>query len=166
MTPYGQRLDFVVHKCRCHSSGLVGALNTLVPFVYYLFHAPHHEVANPEVPRARAALYLFAFSKTFSRYGESRIGAFIRNVLRPRLTDGDFGFPLEDAVRRIAPRDSRRLDSDACSKQQRFEVSVTHSGRVRMFGSVQLSVAEQASPAEEKPEPISPLGVDTSELQW
>ncbi len=33
------------------------------------------------------------------------------------------------------------------------------------LGSVQLSVAEEVSPPEEKPKPVGPRGVDASELQ-
>lgn len=98
-------VDFVVHQCKCQSPNLVGGLNTLVPFVYYLFHSPEHEVPNREVRNMRAALYLFAFARTFSRYGESRIGRFIRRVLKPRIEGGEFAFPLEEAKSWIASWD-------------------------------------------------------------
>ena len=46
----------------------------------------------------RKALYLFGFAKPFSRYADSRLGAFIRSVLSPLAKKGDETFPLKSAV--------------------------------------------------------------------
>lgn len=87
-------VDFVQTEGRCQSSSVLGGVNTLVPFVYYLFHTPKHEVRNDQVDNLRRALYLFSFAKPFSRYADSRIGAFLRRELRPRLVQNDEEFPL------------------------------------------------------------------------
>jgi hypothetical protein len=39
-------LDSVTRDCWCSSSSLIGGLSTLVPFVYWLFNTPKHEVLN------------------------------------------------------------------------------------------------------------------------
>jgi hypothetical protein len=44
-------------------------------------------------------------------------------------------------------------------------ISVGRPSDTTKLGSVQLSVAEQASPADEEVEPVDPLGVDSSQLQ-
>jgi hypothetical protein len=87
-------LDFVQMEGRCQSATVLGGVNTLVPFVYYAFHTKRHEIRNDQVDSVRTALYLFAFARPFSRYADSRIGAFIRSELRPRLSQGDEEFPL------------------------------------------------------------------------
>jgi hypothetical protein len=91
-------VDFVQAACWCQSSSLLGGSSTLIPFVYYLFYAKNHEVPNDQVVNVRKALYLFGFARPFSRWGESRLGSFIRNELRPLVSKGASGFPFERAV--------------------------------------------------------------------
>jgi len=87
-------VDFAQRDSRCASGPLLAGVNTLVPFVYYLFHTPKHEIRNDQIDNIRRALYLFAFAKPFSRYADSRIGSFIRGELQPRLNQGNEEFPL------------------------------------------------------------------------
>jgi hypothetical protein len=91
-------IDFVVGEGRCQSSRLLGNINTLVPFVYYAFHTKRHEIPNSETDKVRTALYLFGLGRPFSRYADSRIGAFVRSELRPLATAGDQAFPLDAAI--------------------------------------------------------------------
>lgn len=88
-------VDFVQDHCWCTNSGILGGSNTLVPFVYYLFHTKKHQVPNDQISRVRKALYLFGFAKPFSRYGDSRVWAFIRDELIPLVENNDETFPLE-----------------------------------------------------------------------
>jgi len=92
-------VDFVQSECACSSSAVLGGINTIVPFVYYFFHLPKHEAPGGAADAARKALYLVAFARPFSRYADSRIGAFVRGELRPVVSDGTHGFPLEAAIR-------------------------------------------------------------------
>ena len=94
-------VDFIQTHCWCANSGILGGPNTLVPFVYYLFHTKNHQVPNDQISRVRKALYLFGFAKPFSRYGDSRIWAFIRDELKPLVEDNDETFPLENTFRWI-----------------------------------------------------------------
>jgi len=91
-------VDFVQRHCWCASSRVIGGSSTMVPFVYYLFHTKNHEIRNDQIANARKALYLFGFSRPFSRYADSRLGAFIRDELRPLADKGDETFPLKSAV--------------------------------------------------------------------
>jgi hypothetical protein len=91
-------VDFVLTEAQCQSSTVLGGINTLVPFVYYTFHTRQHQIPNSQIDRVRTGLYLFAFSRPFSRYADSRIGAFVRSELRPLLSQGDEEFPLDDAI--------------------------------------------------------------------
>jgi len=90
--------DFVQTHCWCASSRVIGGSSTMVPFVYYLFNTKNHEIRNDQIVNARKALYLFGFSRPFSRYADSRLGAFIRDELRPLVKKGDETFPLESAI--------------------------------------------------------------------
>lgn len=91
-------VDFVQTEAQCSSSTVLGGINTLVPFVYYMFNTKRHQVPNDQIDRVRTALYLFAFARPFSRYADSRIGAFVRSELRPKLEKGNEEFPLDRAI--------------------------------------------------------------------
>lgn len=93
-------VDFVQNHCACQSSRLLGSSTTLVPIVHYLFGLPRHEVPNDQVDRLRSGVYLFALAGPFSRWGESRVGTFVRSELDARAED-DHSFPLEAAIRRV-----------------------------------------------------------------
>ncbi len=95
-------IDFLTEHCWIHNSDLLGGRAALVPFVYYFFHKDKHRIPNSQIPRARRALYWFGFSRAFSRYGDSRAGAFIRDVLKPLAESGDTKFPAEQAQGRVA----------------------------------------------------------------
>lgn len=101
-------IDFVQRDCSCQSSRLLGNSTTLVPIVHYLFYAPRHEAPNSQVDRLRKAVYLLALAKPFSRYGENRIGNFVRSV-SAAYEQEDYTFPLELVIRRV--RDWERIDS-------------------------------------------------------
>ncbi len=91
-------VDAVSRECWCSSSRLLGGEATLVPFVYYLFHAPKHEVPTGQIDAFRKALYVFAFARPFSRYADSRLWKFIREELLPLVDRKDHRFPLDRAV--------------------------------------------------------------------
>ncbi len=93
-------VDFVQNECSCQSSRLLGNSTTLVPIVHYLFWLPRHEVPNDQAGRLRTAVYLFGLARPFSRYGESRVGNFVRTA-SDAYGRGDHAFPLELAIRRI-----------------------------------------------------------------
>ncbi len=91
-------VDFVINECQCSSSKLLGSSTTLVPIVAYLYQLPRPEVPNAQVDRLRSAIYLFGLAQPFSRYGESRVGAFVRDA----FGDGEVeAFPLEPAIRHV-----------------------------------------------------------------
>lgn len=77
---------------------MIGGQATIVPFVYYLFHAPKHVVPIGEIEKLRKSLYLFAFSRPFSRYADSRLWKFIREEIKPLVSNNDFRFPFEAGV--------------------------------------------------------------------
>lgn len=70
----------------------------MIPFVYYLFHTKNHQVRNDQIAAVRKALYLTGFAKPFSRYGESRVWAFIKDELRPLVENHDETFPWESLI--------------------------------------------------------------------
>jgi len=91
-------VDFVQTHCWCASSRVIGGSSTMIPFVYYLFNTKNHEIRNDQIVNARKALYLFGFSRPFSRYADSRLGAFIRDELRPLVRKSEETFPLGSAI--------------------------------------------------------------------
>lgn len=91
-------IDFVQINCECQSSRVIGGSLTLVPFVYYLFNTCNHDLRNDQMNKVKKAFYLLAFSRPFSRYADSRLGAFIREELKPLAVRGDETFPLENTI--------------------------------------------------------------------
>lgn len=91
-------LDFVRDHCWIQSSNLIGSYHNLIPFVYYLHHTNKHMVPSNQINNLRKSLYLFGFTSPFSRYADSRLGRFIKRKLEPKVTQGNFNFPIEDAV--------------------------------------------------------------------
>lgn len=95
-------IDFVQKDCWCSNSNVIGGSATLVPFIYYLFRTKRMQVPNSQIVTVRKAFYLFALAKPFSRYGESRLGNFIRASLKPLADKGDETFPFDAAVQWVA----------------------------------------------------------------
>ena len=91
-------IDFVVRDCWCQSSDVIGGNATLIPFVYYLFHQRKPQVPNNQIERVRKAFYLLGFTRPFSRYADSRLGAFLRQELKPLRENNDASFPFERLV--------------------------------------------------------------------
>jgi hypothetical protein len=91
-------IDFVVKDCWCQSSEVIGGNATLIPFVYYLFHLKHLHVPKSQLERVRKAFYLLGFTQPFSRYADSRLGAFLRKELKPLREEDDESFPFESLV--------------------------------------------------------------------
>jgi hypothetical protein len=91
-------VDSVSRDCWCASSSLLGGQTTLVPFVYYLFHAPKHEVPTGQIDAFRKSLYLSAFARPFSRYADSRLWKFIRREIKPLAEKKDYRFPFDQLV--------------------------------------------------------------------
>lgn len=91
-------IDHVQQYCWISSSRVLGGHQNLIPFVYYFFMRPTHDLPNSEIDRFRKALYLFGFTAPFSRYADSRLNRFIRSELQPRLARKDAMIPLEAAV--------------------------------------------------------------------
>jgi len=91
-------VDFIQRDCWIASSKALGGYNALVPFVYYLFHTPKHQVPNSEIGKVRKALFLFGFTMPFSRYVDSRLGKFIKDELKSNLEDKIYAFPLDGCI--------------------------------------------------------------------
>jgi len=98
-------VDFVRNDCHIDSARLMGGINTLVPFVQYLFSAPKQAFPKGNKAEAIKSLYLFAFSKTFSQHSESRTGAYIKEAL-PTVAEMESGalFSYDSALQFVSYR--------------------------------------------------------------
>ncbi|MDQ3672724.1 MAG: DUF262 domain-containing protein [Actinomycetota bacterium] len=94
-------VDFLVSECRVQSGSLLGSTDTMVPFVYYFARLPKHEVPNAQVAALRTSIYACALARPFSRYADSRIGAFVRSSLKPLLDAGDLTFPRDATLQEV-----------------------------------------------------------------
>jgi hypothetical protein len=123
-------VDFVRTDCHIDSSRLLGGINTLVPFVQYLYEAPKQSFPKGSKLDASKALYLFAFSKIFTQHSESRTGSFIKDAL-PSSDEIRAGaqFPYNQALQFVHYRSNfdtvgdrlfakqRRSGSSACPRE-------------------------------------------------
>jgi hypothetical protein len=91
-------VDFMQDDCNILNSNIIGGYLNLIPFVYYLSYTPDNLVPNSEINRLKKALYIFSFTRPFSRYGDSRIGRFIRDELKPLADKNDYSFPLDSSI--------------------------------------------------------------------
>jgi len=91
-------IDYIQRYCWVSSNKAIGGSQNLVPFVYYLYHLPKHEIPSKTISDFRKSFFVFSFTNPFSRYADSRLGKFIRDVLKPRLEKGVFEFPIEDTI--------------------------------------------------------------------
>jgi uncharacterized protein with ParB-like and HNH nuclease domain len=91
-------IDFMQEECNILNSNTIGGYLNLIPIVYYLSNTPDNLVPNSELAKLKKALYIFGFTKPFSRYADSRIGKFISEELKPLADSGDFSFPLDSSI--------------------------------------------------------------------
>ncbi len=91
-------VDFMGDECNILNSSIIGGYLNLIPIVYYLANTPNNLVPNSEQKKLKVALYVFGFTRPFSRYADSRIGKFIREELKPLSSTGDFSFPLDSSI--------------------------------------------------------------------
>ncbi len=91
-------IDNVQKYCWVSSSKAIGGSQNLVPFVYYLFCTPKHQLPDNEADNFKKSLFLFSFAGPFSRYADSRLGKFIKDELKPRIEKKDYEFPINDVV--------------------------------------------------------------------
>ncbi len=92
-------VDFVTEECHLRSEKLISSNNNLIPLIYYLYHAPNHQVPQGQVEAAKKSVYLFSWVSPFSRYADSRPWKFIRNHIQPRVEQNDYTFPLREGVK-------------------------------------------------------------------
>jgi len=91
-------IDNVQKHCWISSNKAMGGILNLIPFVYYFFHLPKHEIPHNQVDNFRKSFFLFCFAKPFSRYADSRLGKFIREELKGRQEHEKNSFPFEASV--------------------------------------------------------------------
>ncbi len=91
-------VDFMQDDCGLLNSNIIGGYLNLIPIVYYLSYTPDNLVPNKELGNLKKALFIFSFTRPFSRYGDSRIGKFIKDELRPLKQRQDFSFPLNNSI--------------------------------------------------------------------
>jgi len=89
-------IDNIQKHCWISSNKAMGGILNLVPFVYYFFHLPKHQIPNNFINDFRKSFFLFCFARPFSRYADSRLGKFIREELKDK--DDRSQFPFKSAV--------------------------------------------------------------------
>ena len=91
-------VDSVQKYCWISSNKIFGGSQNLVPFVYYFYYLPKHEIPNDQIENFRKSFFIFSFAGPFSRYADSRLGKFIKEELLPLREDNIADFPFSSAI--------------------------------------------------------------------
>jgi uncharacterized protein with ParB-like and HNH nuclease domain len=91
-------VDFMQDECSILNSSILGGYLNLIPIVYYLANTPNNLVPNSEINILKKGLFIFGYTRPFSRYADSRIGKFIREELKPLADKKDASFPLKNSI--------------------------------------------------------------------
>jgi hypothetical protein len=106
--------EFVVTTALLVDSRIAGPLNTLVPFVYFLYHQPDQRPRDEPTLRAmNHALYLALMTRAFARYADNRIDRVVREVLDPGRQAQPGDFPLAGLQAFLAGLDGQGRIDDA-----------------------------------------------------
>ena len=92
-------VDSVQEHCWISSGRAIGGYFPLIPLVYYLFHIPNKQVPINQVQNFRKSFFLYAFSRVFSRYADSRLSKYIREAQKPLAINEKERFPFKETVR-------------------------------------------------------------------
>lgn len=88
---------FLVNDARILDGRILGSYNSLIPFVYFLYHQDRQEPRDEATrEHMKHALYLSLMTSVFARYASSRINGVIREALDPARSRSPESFPLEE----------------------------------------------------------------------
>jgi len=91
-------VDSIQKYCWISSNKVFGGSQNLVPFVYYHYYLPKHDIPNNQIENFRKSFFIFSFAGPFSRYADSRLGKFIKAELRPLREAQKWEFPFSSAI--------------------------------------------------------------------
>lgn len=125
-------VDFLVTDARILDGRILGSYNSVIPFVYFLYHqnnqVPHSESM---VQAMKHALYLSLMTSVFARYAESRIDGIIRNVLDPAQHSSPNAFPLDQFRAFVKQREGRdRIDNWLLQRNIWLVMNILEGGTV------------------------------------
>lgn len=129
-------VDFLVSDAKILDRRILGSYNSVIPFVFYLFHQKNQELRGESVRRGmKNALYLSLMTSVFSRWGDSRIDGVIREVF-PKPYDRLRGsFPLEDFRAFVKRREGRdRIDNWLLQQNVTLLLNMVEGGTVLPSG--------------------------------
>ena len=92
-------IDFVRQHCWINSDRALPGYNILIPFVYILFHMPKHVFKERDIIDLRKFFYISGFTRLFTRYAETRIKIYIRDVLKVKFDADNYDFSFIDSMR-------------------------------------------------------------------
>lgn len=106
-------IDFLKKDARVRDQRILQSYNSLIPFVYFLYHQPQQRLQGEGMRRdMNVAFYLALMTSVFARYAESRIDGVIREVFVPARKRGENDFPLREFRAFVRRREGReRFDN-------------------------------------------------------
>ena len=129
-------VDFLVRDARILDSRILGSYNTLIPFVYFVYRQQDQRLRGEAMRREiKYTLYLSLMTSLFSRYAESRIDTFIREVLDPALQASPAEFPLEKVCAFAEQREGRaQIDDWLLQRNVRLLMNILEGGTILPVG--------------------------------
>ena len=92
-------IDFVRTDFWINSDRALPGYNILIPFVYILFHMPKHVFKESDIIDLRKFFYISGFTRLFTRYAETRIKIYIRDILKVKFDADNYDFSFIDSMR-------------------------------------------------------------------
>ena len=129
-------VDFLVSDAKILDRRILGSYNSVVPFVYYIYLQKNQKLVGESVRRdLKNALYLSLMTSVFSRWGDSRIDAVIREVFY-EPNDRLLGtFPLTDFRSFVQRREGRdRIDNWLLQQNIALLLNILEGGTVLPVG--------------------------------
>jgi len=103
-------VEFLVTRARILDGRILGSYNSLIPFVYFLYH--DGTVRESNLQAMTHALYLSLMTGTFSRYADSRIDGIINEVVDTARQTEPGVFPLSQFLAFVKRREGHdRIDN-------------------------------------------------------
>jgi hypothetical protein len=129
-------VDLLVMDARILDGRILGSYNSLIPFVYFLYHQDQQVPRDESTRRAmKHALYLSLTTSVFARYADSRIDGIVREVLSPAERTSPGIFPLEQFRAFVGRREGRdRIDNWLLQRNISLLMNILEGGSVLPSG--------------------------------
>ncbi|MCK5598692.1 DUF262 domain-containing protein [bacterium] len=121
-------MDFITSTVKIQCDGILGSYNALIPLIYWIYHQKGHpSIPISEVSKMKYFFYIALFTRSLSRYADSRIDRLNRWFWK----DINSSFPLEASLNFIKEVEGSIPEiSELLSYNLDLTLNILHNGVV------------------------------------